>query len=46
MNLMRFNKVKYKVLHLDRGNPQYQHWLGNEGFESSRAEKGLGDTGG
>ncbi|KAK4830797.1 LOW QUALITY PROTEIN: hypothetical protein QYF61_013630 [Mycteria americana] len=42
VNLMRFNKAKYKVLHMGRGNPQYQHRLGDEGIESSPEEKGLG----
>ncbi|KAK4817037.1 LOW QUALITY PROTEIN: hypothetical protein QYF61_026043 [Mycteria americana] len=37
VNLMRFNKAKCKVLHLGRGNPQYQYWLG-----SSPEEKDLG----
>ncbi|KAM9661971.1 uncharacterized protein ACIBXB_011742 [Morphnus guianensis] len=35
---MRFNKVKCKVL----GNAQYQYRLGDEGIESSPAEKDLG----
>ncbi|GAB0176188.1 mitochondrial enolase superfamily member 1 [Grus japonensis] len=42
VNLMRFDKAKYKVLHMGRGNPWYQYRLGDEGIENSPAEKDLG----
>ena len=45
MNLMRFNKAKYKGLHLAQGNPHHQYRLGDAGMESSLAQKDFGVLG-
>jgi len=45
VNRMRFKKAKGKVLHMGQGNPRYQYRPGNEGIDSSPAEKDSG-TGG
>jgi len=42
VNLMRFNKAKYKVLHRGWCNPGINTGWGNEGIESSPAEKDSG----
>lgn len=38
---MKFNRAKYKVLHVGGSNPQYRGRLDDELMESSPAEKGL-----
>ena len=41
VNLMRFSKTKCRILHVCQGSPHYQYRLGDEGIESSSAEKDL-----
>ncbi|CAM4550905.1 unnamed protein product [Caretta caretta] len=43
-NLMRFNKDKCRVLHLERKNPMHRYRQGTESLGSSSAKKDLGVT--
>jgi len=38
---MKFNKSECNILHLGRGNPQYQYKVGDESVDSTPTEKGL-----
>lgn len=40
-NLMKFNKSKYRALHLGRNNPKYHQGLGAHLLESSSAFWGM-----
>ena len=42
VNIMRFNKAKYKVLHMRCDNPHYQYKMGDVKIEHSPAEKDFG----
>jgi len=42
VNLIKFSKAKYKVLHQSQGNPQCRYSLRGEWIERSPAEKDLG----
>ncbi|GAB0180712.1 mitochondrial enolase superfamily member 1 [Grus japonensis] len=41
-NQMKFNKGKYRVLHLGKNNPMHQYRSGADLLGSSTAEKDLG----
>jgi len=42
VNLMKFNKTKWKVLHKGWGNPKHKYRLGGEWIENSPEENNLG----
>jgi len=42
VNIVKFNKVKGKVLHMGQANPKHKYWLGREWTESSPEKKSLG----
>jgi len=41
-NLTKFNKAKYKALHMDQGSHKHKYRLGRERIERSPEEKDLG----
>ena len=41
-NLMKFNRAKYKALHLDQSNPKPRYRLGREWLQGSPEEQDLG----
>ena len=42
-DFMKFNKEKWKVMHLGRNNPRHQYMLWATQMKSSLAEQDLGD---
>ncbi|KAJ7413829.1 rna-directed dna polymerase from mobile element jockey-like [Willisornis vidua] len=42
VNLMKFNKVKCKILHLGQDNPKHRYKVGREWIDSSSGKKDLG----
>ena len=41
-NLLKFNKARYKVLHLSCGSPKHEYRLGDEWIENIPVEMDLG----